>query len=74
MVGYEPVFHDGKVVGFCTSGGYSHFAGKSVAMALIPRDLAADRLLVEIEIMGQRRKATRVTTPPFDPEGQAMRG
>ena len=74
VVAYEPVFIDGEVCGFCTSGGYSHHAGKSVAMALIPRTHDRDGLEAEIEIMGQRRRATRVTTPLFDPDGAVMRG
>ncbi len=74
VVGYEPVFIDGEVQGFCTSGGYSHHAGKSIALALVPRASVTDDLQVEIEIMGQRRKATRIITPLFDPDGVAMRG
>ena len=38
VVAYEPVWMDGSVVGFCTSGGYSHYAEKSIALALIPAD------------------------------------
>ncbi len=74
VVAYEPVFIDDKVQGFCTSGGYSHHAGKSIAMALVPRTLASDDLTVEIEIMGQRRPAKRITTPLFDPDGAVLRG
>ncbi|EBA10872.1 GcvT family protein [Roseobacter sp. CCS2] len=74
VVAYEPVFIDGTVQGFCTSGGYSHHAGKSIALALVPRALATDDLKVEIEIMGQLRPACRITTPLFDPDCTAMRG
>ena len=34
--GDEPVWIGGEVCGVCTSGGYSHHAGKSMALALIP--------------------------------------
>ncbi len=74
VVAYEPVFIDGAVKGFCTSGGYSHHAEKSIAYALIPREDATDNLVAEIEIMGVRRKATRITTPLFDADGSVMRG
>ena len=73
VVAYEPVFINGVVKGFCTSGGYSHHADKSIAFALIPREDAADNLTAEIEIMGSLRKATRISTPLFDPDGSAMR-
>ena len=71
---YEPVFIDGQVQGFCTSGGYSHYADNSIALALVPRALVTDDMKVEIEIMGKLRPARRITTPLFDPDGAVMRG
>ena len=71
---YEPVWIDGVVKGFCTSGGYSHHAQKSIALALIPRDLARDGLTAQIEILGELRQATLLTTPLFDSDGARMRG
>ena len=71
---YEPVWIDGKVEGFCTSGGYSHHLGQSVALALIPRGRVVDGLEAEIEILGKRCPARLVTQSPFDPEGVRMRG
>ncbi|OAN92207.1 GcvT family protein [Sulfitobacter geojensis] len=72
--GYEPIWLEGAVVGFCTSGGYSHFSSTSVALGFVPRARAVEGLEVEIEILGQMRPATLITTPLFDPEGTAMRG
>ena len=72
--GYEPIWLDGAVVGFCTSGGYSHYAGKSIALGFVPRERAADGLAVEIEILGQMRPARVVTTPLFDADRTRMRG
>ena len=74
VVAYEPVFIDDSVQGFCTSGGYSHHAGKSIAIALIPREHATAGKIVEIEIMGKRRKATLIIEHLFDPDGSAIRG
>ena len=53
VVAYEPVWINGEVRGFCTSGGYSHFAQKSIAMALIARSDATETLQAEIEILGK---------------------
>jgi dimethylglycine dehydrogenase len=69
VTAYEPIFIDGEVKGFCTSGGYSHHSGKSIAFGLVPRELARDGLEVEIEILGQRRPAWHLSQPIFDPEG-----
>ncbi len=74
VVGYEPIWLDGEVVGFCTSGGYSHHAEKSIALGLMPRDAASDGLEVEIEILGQMCKARLISTPLFDADGTRMRG
>tara|TARA_R110002074_G_scaffold75302_3_gene172286 strand:+ start:3752 stop:6169 length:2418 start_codon:yes stop_codon:yes gene_type:complete len=72
--GYEPIWLDGEVAGFCTSGGYSHFAGKSVALGFVPAARAQNGLQVEIEILGNMRPATVISTPLFDPDGARMRG
>ena len=74
VVAYEPVWLDGKVQGFCTSGGYSHYAGKSVALGFVPSERAEEGLTVEIEIMGEMRPARLITTPLFDADGARMRG
>ena len=74
VVAYEPLWIGDKVVGFCSSGGYSHWTGKSVAQAFVPVDLIRDGLQAEIEILGERRKATLVTAPLWDADGARMRG
>ncbi len=71
---YEPIWLDGVVVGFCTSGGYSHFAGKSIAMGFLPTEQATEGRAVEIEILGQMHNARVITTLLFDPDGARMRG
>jgi len=73
VVAYEPIFIDGRVQGFCTSGGYSHWTGKSIAYGLIPREQATPGLEVEIEILGDLRPARLLTDPIFDATGERMR-
>ncbi|QJF51386.1 GcvT family protein [Roseobacter ponti] len=72
--GYEPVWLGGEVVGFCTSGGYSHHAGKSIAIGFLPADRADEAPDVQIEILGQMRPARVITEPLFDPDAAQMRG
>ena len=72
--GDEPVWHRGKVVGWVTSGGYGHTTGKSLALAYVPRALAAATDGFEIEIIGERRPARVLPAPPHDPKGERMRG
>jgi dimethylglycine dehydrogenase len=73
VVAYEPIWVGGTVVGFCTSGGYSHWTGQSVAMGFLPADMA-DTREVEIEILGERRRARRIDGPLWDADGARMRG
>ncbi len=70
----EPIWHDEDVVGFVTSGGYAHYSKKSVALGFVPVDLIDESNTLEIEILGDRRPATLVTEPLFDPAGERMRG
>ena len=71
---YEPIWLGGEVVGFCTSGGYSHHGKKSIAQGFVPTEQAREELVVEIEILGHMRKAKLITTPLFDADGARMRG
>ncbi len=72
--GYEPIWLDGAVRGFVTSGGYSHHAEKSIALGLIPRDMAIAGRTAQIEILGKMCDATLITQPLFDADGAHMRG
>ena len=74
VVGWEPIWLDGEVVGWCTSGGYSHFTGKSLAIGFLPAANAVDGTEVEIEILGEKRRARVHLTPLFDADGARMRG
>jgi dimethylglycine dehydrogenase len=74
VIGDEPIWHDGKVVGWITSGGYAHWAGQSLALGYVPRSLAEAEEGFEIEIIGERYPATIQRQPLFDPQGERMRG
>ncbi|AGI68019.1 dimethylglycine dehydrogenase [Octadecabacter antarcticus 307] len=73
VTAYEPIFINGNVLGFCTSGGFSHHTQKSIAFGLIPREHVNPGLQVEIEILGSRRPATLITEPIFDADGTRLR-
>ncbi|MDE2349494.1 MAG: FAD-dependent oxidoreductase, partial [Gammaproteobacteria bacterium] len=73
-LGDEPIWHDGKVVGWVTSGAYGHRVGASIALGYVPRELATATSGFEIELIGERRPATLQAAAPFDPSGARMRG
>lgn len=74
VVAYEPIFDGEDVVGFCTSGGYAHYSGKSVALGFLPVEKIVDGATFEIELLGKRRSATVHLTPLFDADASRMRG
>jgi dimethylglycine dehydrogenase len=75
VIGDEPIWHDGEVVGWVTSGGYGHHVKASIALGYIPAALAAEGAdgAFEIEIIGRRRPARIQREPLFDPAGLRMR-
>jgi dimethylglycine dehydrogenase len=72
-IGDEPIWHDGRVVGWVTSGGYGHRVGRSLALGYVPAALAAAGAGFEIEIIGERRPAQRLNACAYDPGGARMR-
>src|SRR5271156_6244442 len=75
VLGDEPIWHGGQGIGWGTSGGYGHWVERSLAQGYVPSALAgetAERAL-EIEILGERRAATILPAPLFDPAGARMR-
>ncbi|HXZ60141.1 MAG TPA: FAD-dependent oxidoreductase [Steroidobacteraceae bacterium] len=72
-LGDEPIWHDGKVIGWVTSGGYGHSVQRSLALGYVPKDYAGLRSGFEIEILGERCKATPQAAAAFDPDGSRMR-
>ena len=70
----EAILKDGEAVGYVTSGGYAHTAGKSVAMGYLPAALTAGGTEVEIEINGEMVPAEVQSAPLYDPDGARMRG
>jgi dimethylglycine dehydrogenase len=73
VIGDEPIYHDGKCVGWVTSGGYAHAAQKSVAIGYVPGELANETKGYEIEILGQTYKASVQRDALFDADARQMR-
>ena len=74
VIGDEPIWHNGEVKGWVTSGGYAHASSVSVAMGYIPKEIAEQETGWEIEILGELRPCKIQNQPLFDPEAKIMRG
>jgi dimethylglycine dehydrogenase len=72
-IGDEPIWHDGRAVGWVTSGAYGHRVGRSLAIGYVPAAVAGASAGFEIEIIGERRRAERLSVCAYDPGGARMR-
>jgi dimethylglycine dehydrogenase len=72
-LGNEPLYVDGVLAGRATAGCYGHVLGKSLALAYVGTQHAGVGTEMEIEILGERRKATVLRESPFDPDNARLR-
>jgi dimethylglycine dehydrogenase len=73
-LGNEPLFDEkGTMVGRATSGYYGHVLKKSLAIGYVKAPLAAVGTRLQIEILGERKKATVLIDSPYDPENRDLK-
>jgi dimethylglycine dehydrogenase len=73
-LGNEPLFDtQGKMIGRATAGYYGHYVRKSLAIGYVKPEYAKSGTALEIEILGERRKATVIDESPYDPENNDLR-
>ena len=70
---YEPLYAGGQLVGRATAGYYGHVLGKSLALGYVKTARSEVGTALEIEILGQRRRATVLVESPLDPDNQKLR-
>lgn len=71
--GSEPIYRDGRPVGYTTSGSYGHTLGAAVGMGYVKSDSVLDTEFVlggeyEINVSGKRIPATPHLKSPYDPQ------
>lgn len=72
-IGSEAIFQGGNVVGRTTGGGFGWRINKSIALGYLPPELSALGSQVEIDILGNRRKATVIEESPYDTKNLKLR-
>ncbi len=70
--GYEPVLAGGRPIAYVASGGYGHVVEKSIAFAYLPVAHAEPGTVLEVEILGERRRSTVVPQPLYDPSNERL--
>ena len=71
--GGEPVMVGGQCIGLTTSGGYGHRVGKSLFFASVPPEYAAPGSRFDVLLQGERRAATVLEMPVYDPDNARMK-
>ena len=72
--GNEPAFDaDGSVMGIATSGAYGPAAGQSLAFVYVDPRFEAPGSTFELDLLGERRTATVLAGPAYDPDNRALR-
>ena len=72
-IGSETVFFDGRPVGQISSGGYGHRVQMSLAYAYLKPEAAAPGTELEVQILGEKRRASVLGEPPYDPMSKLPR-
>ncbi|MFK7941603.1 MAG: FAD-dependent oxidoreductase, partial [Paracoccaceae bacterium] len=74
VIGDEPIWLNGNVVGWVVSGGYAHGSEQSMAMGYIPKEHEGAEAGWEIELLGERLGAEIQHAPIWDANASRMRG
>ena len=74
VIGDEPIWRNGEVIGWVTSGGFAHGSETSMAMGYVPKEHANEEDGWEIELLGERLGAQVQHAPIWDANASRMRG
>ncbi len=70
--GFEPIFAGDEAIAYAASGGYGHVLQKSIAFAYLPISHSDPGTELAIGILGERRAATVVEQPLYDPKNERL--
>ena len=70
----EAILKGKKCVGYVTSGGYAHYAKKSIALGYVPTEFSKNKTMLSVEINGKFYNAEVIEKPLYDVKGERMRG
>jgi dimethylglycine dehydrogenase len=70
--GSEGIYKNGELIGRATSGGFGFRVNKSLALGMVLSNYAIEGAELEIEILGQRHRATVIPESAFDAENLAL--
>ncbi len=72
-LGNEPTYDGDRIMGITTSGAWAHSVGKSILFAYVDPAFEAPGSSFDVAIMGERRSATVLAEPVWDPKSERLR-
>ena len=73
VLGNNPIYQNGKVVGRATGGDFGFRLNKSIALGMVKPELATTGQKLKIDILGKMHDATILDESPYDPENKLLR-
>ena len=73
LYGGESVYANGSVIDRIRSGSYGYTIGKDIGLVYLPLELARAGTELEVQVMGERVKASVAKLPLLDPKGLKLK-
>ena len=73
VLGNNPIYNNGSVVGRATGGDFGFRLNKSIALGMVKPNLAKVGQKLEIDILGKMHKVSIIEDSPYDPENKLLR-
>ena len=73
MLGNNPIYDNGKVVGRATGGDFGFRLNKSIALGMVKPEVASTAQKLKIDILGKMYDATILDESPYDPKNDLLR-
>ena len=73
VLGNNPIYQDGKVVGRATGGDFGFRLNKSIALGMVKPEIATTGQKLKIDILGKMHDATILDESPYDPDNKLLR-
>ena len=73
VLGNNPIYENGSVIGRATGGDYGFRLGKSIALGMVKPEFAKIGQKLKIDILGKMHEATILEESPYDSENKLLR-
>jgi dimethylglycine dehydrogenase len=73
VLGNNPIYNNGKVVGRATGGDFGFRLTKTIALGRVKPEIATTGQKLQIDILGKMYDVTVLEESPYDPENKLLR-